>query len=152
MAYPVGLIGNMLRRYERDLKSLAFQDNEHGDTGNAINTLMANRIQKPINIALARGGKSLRVLRLCISAERHHTLSVSYEVRGAVVAYGHLTVALFEPSKKAQAQERAAEALGETVDMSAPARGAPKKKKIPRRRWRGRKATAAKPPPTSAVE
>lgn len=150
MAFPIGLIGNMLRRYESDLKSMAFQDNEHGDVGDAINTLMANRICKPINAALARNGKPLRVLRLGISAERHHTLSVNYEVKGEPVATGHLSIALFEPSKKAQAQERAAEALGETVEMSAPTRGAPKKKKRTGRRRKGVRVAGQTRPPLPA--
>ena len=143
MAFPVGLIGNMLRRYESDLKSMAFHDNEHGDSGNTINTMMENRVRKPINVALARSGKPLRVLRLGISAERHHTLSISYEVRGEVVSTGHLSLALFEPSKKAQAQERAAEAAGETVEMSAPTRGETKRKKrVSRKRRRAQVAAA----------
>lgn len=139
LAFPVGLIGSMLRRYETPLKTLAFIDNEHGEAHTPVNAIIDRNVRQPVNKALARSGKPLRVLRLAISPERHHTLAITYEVRGEQPREGYLSIALFEPSKKAQAQERAAEEAGETVEIAPPSRGSKKKHK-PRKKKR-------KPPP-----
>jgi hypothetical protein len=134
--FPFGLIGHILQGHRSFLQTICFQDNEVGDSADAVK-LFDHKIVEPVNRVLDRNKKPLRLCSISVDSGRHHTVHVQFQHRvGRSWRDDMVRLSLFQVSKKAIAMERKAEEEGEEFTVVAPRRGvAPVKR--PKNRKRG---------------
>lgn len=120
-------IAYALLPYLSAMQTIVFHDNEYGDVACA-DVKLERAVRIPVARWLVRQRSPIGMLRIKVNHKRRHSLDISYKLRDVETGvWGEevlLAVAVFTPSDRARAKERAEIESGEAGERQGPRRGA----------------------------
>lgn len=122
---PASRIAYALVPYLDAMQTIVFHDNEYGDVAGA-DVKLERAVRVPVARWLDRQRSNIGMLRIVVNHKRRHSLDISFKLRvdGGWSPEEKLTVAVFTPSDRARAKEKAEIESGEAGERQGPRRGA----------------------------